>query len=481
MEIANILGSRLQILGSKFFEKVEIVQPGFINFFLSKNYLQEQVKEILKSGEKFGQLKIGKNQKVQVEFISANPTGSLHIGNGRGAFFGDTLANVFQKTGHKVAREYYINDAKANTQIKILGETALGKGITYLTGDLKLKIEKLKPKLEKISDEGKAGHLLAQEVQKEIKDFIGNKLKIKFDNWVSEETLYEENKVDKIFNWLKKKNLVYQREGAWWIRTSEFGDKKDWVVIRETGEPTYLMSDIAYHKDKFDRGFKKIINIWGADHQGHVQKMKAVAKILGFKGNLDILISQIVRLKGGIKISKRKGTAIDLEWLIDEVGLDVARFFYLIKSLDTQMEFDIKLAKEKSAKSPVYYVQYAHARICSIIRKYEVRSTKKRKKISLDLQTSDFRLLVHPSGLELIKQLIRLPEIIEDTAKDYQAQRLSRYTVDLATVFHQFYRDCRVISEDKKLTQARLSLVLAAKTVLKNTLDLIGISAPEKM
>jgi len=474
MEIANLLITNSKWQTANLFEKVEIVEPGFINFFISKEYLQRQVNEILKQGEKFGQLNIGKSQKTQVEFISANPTGSLHIGNGRGAFFGDTLANVLKWAGYEVTREYFINNAKINTQIKLLGQTALGKGITYLNENLKTKIEKLKSKLEKIQNEGGIGYLLAQEVQKDNRDFIANKLKIKFDNWISEEELYRENKVDKIYNWLKKENLIYQKEGAQWIKTSQFGDSQDWVIIRseaEGGEPTYLLSDIAYHRDKFNRGFDRIINIWGADHQGHVRKIKAVAKILDYRGDLDILISQIVRLKSGLKISKRKGEVITLEWLINEVGLDAARFFYLMKSLDTQMEFDVELAKEKSQKSPVYYVQYAHARICSILRKAQ----------NTNLKTINHKLLIHPSELNLIKQLIRLPEIVEDIAKDYQIQRLPQYAMDLATVFHQFYRDCKVLTENSSLQDARLALVLVTKIVLKNTLNLMGISAPEKM
>jgi len=473
MKIAEIL--KLQMLDFKpaIFEKIEIAEPGFINLFLSKNYLQKKVKEILKKRERFGKLNIGKNQKVQVEFISANPTGPLHIGNGRGAFFGDTLSNVLEKAGYRVEREYYINDAKVNSQIRILGQTALGKGTTYLTDNLKSQILKLKNKLKKVKDEGEAGYLLAQEIQKENQEFIEKKLKIKFDNWISEEDLYRKGKVKKIYQWLKRKGLVYEKEGAEWLKISKFGAPKDEVIVRKDGNPTYFLSDIAYHKDKFERGYKKIINIWGADHQGHVPKIKAVAKILGYKGNLDILISQIVRLKGGIKISKRKGEIITLEELINEVGLDVARFFYLTKSLDTQMEFDLELAKEQSEKNPVYYVQYAYARICSILRKiqnsrFEIRNLK-------------FQILIHPSELNLIKQLIRFPEIIEDIAKDYQVQRLPQYAIDLATAFHQFYRDCRVISDNKELTQARLSLVLATKIILKNILDLMGISAPEKM
>jgi arginyl-tRNA synthetase len=487
MEIANLLSEKSKVKTEKLFEKIEVAKPGFINFFLSKEYLQKQVGEILKQSEKFGQLKIGKGQKTQVEFISANPTGPLHIGNGRGAFFGDTLANVLEKAGYKVTREYYINDAKVNTQIKLLGKTGVGEDVTYLNDYLQKKIKDLRFKIQNYKSKFKnkeklyreVGYFLAQQIQKDIKNFIEKELKIEFDNWVSEENLYKKNKIKKIFNWLKNKNLVYQKEGAWWIKTSQFGDSQDWVIIRTPhqnlvgGEPTYLLSDIVYHKDKFDRGFQKIINIWGADHQGHVSKIKAVSKMLGYKGNLDILISQVVRLKRG-KISKREGQIISLEDLIKEVGLDVAKFLYLTKSLDSQMEFDLEIAKEQSQKNPVYYLQYAHARICSILRKYG-------KSQIPNLKSEIFKLLIHQSELDLIKQLIRLPEIIEDTAKDYQIQRIPQYAIDLATIFHQFYRDCKVLTEGHPIQEARLALVLAVKIVLKNTLNLMGISAPERM
>jgi arginyl-tRNA synthetase len=469
IEIADTISSKLKTQNSKLFEKIEVAEPGFINFFISKEYLQKQIGEILRGGEKFGQLKTGKGQKVNIEFISANPTGPLHLGHGRGAFFGDCLANVLERAGYKVTREFFINDVPNSAQIKELGKTALGKGTTYLTEYLKEKIKTSKSKIQKCKNEGEAGFLLAQEIQKDIKNFIEKKLKIKFDNWVSEENLYQKSKVDKIYNWLKKKNLVYKKERAEWLKASKFGDKQDWVIVRETGEPTYLLSDIAYHKDKFDRKFGKIVNVWGADHQGHVGKIKAVAKMLDYRGDLDILISQVVRLKRG-KISKRKGKTITLEWLIDEVGLDATRFIYLMKSLDTQMEFNVELAKERSAKSPVYYVQYAQARICSILRK-----------IPNKIQNPAFALLKHPSEIALIKELVKFPEIIEDTAKDYQAQRLPQYAIDLATSFHQFYRDCKVLAKERNLRAARLGLILASRTVFKNTLGLMGVSAPEKM
>ena len=461
------------------FEKIEIAEPGFINFFISPDYLQKQIGEILKQKEAFGRLQVGRGKGVSIELVSANPTGQLHIGNGRNAFAGDVLANILEKAGFMVVREYFINDARNSKQIIELGKTALGMGETYLTDYLKFKIQNAKAKItiqkSKLS-ENEAGYLLAQEVQKDTKDFLEKKLKIKFDKWVSEEKdIYQKNRIQKILNWLEKNNLVYKKDGAWWIKTSQFGDDKDWVVIRETGEPTYLLSDIAYHKDKFDRGFDKVIDIWGADHQAHVAKMKAVAKMLNFKGGFDILVLQLVALRGGEKMSKRLGNVITLEELVDEIGLDAARWFYLQKSLDTHIEIDLDLANEQSEKNPIFYVQYAHARICSILAKCKMKNGK------CEITAQNLKLLNHPSELNLIKKLIQLPEVIEDTAKDYQVQRLPQYAMDLSAVFHQFYGDCRVISEDKNLTAARLSLVLAAKIVLKNTLSLMGISAPEKM
>ena len=412
IKIANLIVNQInKKITKNLFEKIEIKQPGFINFFISQEYLQKLLKEIIKKDQNFGRLKIGRGVKTNVEFISANPTGELHVGNGRGAFFGDVLANVLEFAGFKVEREYYINNARCNTQIQILGKTALGKGKAYLTDYLKQKIKKLQKKLKKIDDEKEAGYLLANEIQKDIKKFVEKELKIKFDNWIEEESFFQKSEIRKTFKWLEKKGLVYQKDGAFWIRTSKFGDEKDWVIVRENGEPTYLMSDIVYHKDKVKRGFKKIINIWGADHQAHVSKMKAVMKILGFRGEFEVLISQIVTLKSGKKLSKRKGEIITLRELIDEIGLDVARFFYLQKALDAHMEFDLDLAKEQSEKNPVYYIQYAHARICSILQKCKVKNEK------LKISVQNLKLLKNPKEIELMKQLIIFPEIIEEIAE----------------------------------------------------------------
>ena len=501
IEIADILTTKLKSykIGKNYFEKIELAGPGFINFFLSKEFLQKQVVNILDQGDKFGYLKNSKNKKVNVEFISANPTGQLHIGNGRGAFFGDTLANVLEKAGFKVEREYFVNDAKKSTQIKELGKTALGRGKTYLNDYLESRINNYESRIKEFDNEAEAGFFLASIIKDDIRNFVENKLKIKFDKWFSEEQeLYESNEIDMTFQWLKKKNLVYKKEGAWWLKTSEFGDEKDWVIVRSSGEPTYLLSDIAYHKNKFKRKYDKIIDIWGADHQGHVNKIKAVAKILGYKGEMDILISQMVQLKSKIKnlpqpipatpsrkritlqkskISKRTGGATSLEGLADEVGLDVVRFMYLMKSLDTQMEFDLDLAREQSEKNPVYYVQYVSARIHGIFEntKFKIKNEKRQLKIK------NLKLLQQPSELNLIRELIKFPEIIEDVAKEYEIQRLPYYAMDIATAFHKFYKNCQVLSRNRDLTEARLALTLAVKTVLKDTLNLMGVSAPDEM
>lgn len=452
-------------------EKVE-VKDGFINFFLSKEYLQKQVGEILKQKDKFGQLKIGKKQKVNVEFISANPTGPLTLGNGRGGFCGDVLSNVLIKTGFETEREYYINDT--GEQVKKLGHSVLGNSEAVYKGNY---IEDLRKKVKGENAE-EVGEKAAEIILEEMIKPTVNKMKIRFDTWFSEKALYQKKEVNKALDFLKKEDLSYKKERALWFKSTKFGDDKDRVLIKADGEPTYFLSDTAYLKNKFKRGFKILFFFWGADHFGYINRIKAAAEALGFnKENVRIIIMQLVRLiqRGQeVKMSKRAGTYVTLDELIDEVGLDVARFFFLTRSPDTHLNFDLDLAKQQSERNPVYYIQYAHARICSILRKCgksEIRNAK----------TENLKLLNHPSELELIKQLIRLPEIIGDTAKDYQVQRLPQYAVDLATVFHQFYRDCRVLTEARPLQEARIGLILATRIVLENTLNLMGISAPEKM
>ncbi len=491
IEIAKILGDKLRVTGNKLFDKVEVAGPGFINFTLSEKWLQEQVWDILRNTEakppraRGGLASV--KPKVQVEFISANPTGPLHLGHGRGAFAGDTLANVLDWAGFKVEREYYINDAKKSGQIRELGKTAIGEGSAYLNDDLRLKIKNQKSKIKntiqklksKESIYGEIGYLLAQEIHKDIRGFIQEKLKIKFDKWVSEEKLYQGHNVSKTEEALRAKGLVYEKEGATWLETSRFGDDKDRVLIKHNGQPTYLLPDIAYHKRKFKKKPDRIIDIWGADHLGHIKPLKIGLEVLGHDSRkLEILISQMVRLKKegkAYKMSKRKGEVVDLGWLIDEVGLDVTRFLFLMKTLDTQMEFDLDLAKERSEKNPVFYVQYASARIHGILAELKSQIS------NLKTKTQKLNLLKHSSELDLVRQLIKFPEIVGDTSKDYQVQRLPRYSLELASCFHYFYKCCRVISEDKDLTEARLALVLATKVVLGNVLKLMGIHAPKRM
>ena len=464
-EIANVIKSTI-------LEKVEI-KNGFINFFVSKKYLQKQIGEILKQKDKFGNLKIGKGQKVNVEFISANPTGPLTLGNGRGGFCGDVLANILNKAGYKAEREYYINDV--GEQIRKLGHSVIGDSEAVYKGSY---IEELRTRLNGGSAEEaeRVGEKAAKTILGETIKPSVKKMGIEFNVWFRESELYKKKEIDKILEELERKNLSYKKEGALWFQSTKFGDDKDRVLIKADGEKTYLSSDIAYLKNKFKRGFDKLIYFLGADHCGYVGRIKAAAEALCFqKEQVDIIIMQLVRLvEGGkeMKMSKRTGFYVTIDELIGEVGLDVARFFFLARSSDTHLNFDLDLAKQQSEKNPVFYVQYAHARICSILRKIDTK---------YKIQNTKYNLLDHPSELELIKQLIRLPEIVEDTAEDYQVQRLPQYALDVATVFHQFYRDCRVISEEKELTQARLSLVSATGIMLKNILNLMGISAPEKM
>lgn len=467
-EIAGIIKDRILKLESNFFEKIEVVKPGFVNFFISPSYLQNQIEEILKKKDKFGQINIGNREKVNVEFISANPTGPLTLGNGRGGFCGDVLTNVLNRAGYEAKREYYINDV--GEQIRKLGHSVIGDSEAVYKGE---HIDNLRKRIKDNNPE-EVGEKAAKIILEEMIKPSVKKMGIEFDVWFSEKTLYQKSRVKKVLKWLKKNDLAYGKDGALWFKSTKFNDDKDRVLIKADGETTYIASDAAYLKDKFERGFKKLIYIWGADHFGYVERVRAMAEALGYKKEqLNFIIMQLVKLfeRGKeVRMSKRTGTYVILDELINEVGLDVTRFFFLTRSFNTHLNFNLDLAKEQSEKNPVYYIQYAYARICSIF-----------KKTSFNFQASGLKLLDHQSELNLIKQLIRLPEIIEDTAKDYQVQRIPQYATDLATSFHQFYRDCRVISEDKELTNARLSLAMAVKIVLKNTLDLMGISAPEKM
>ncbi len=464
------------------FKKVEIAGPGFLNFFLSDSFVFKSLKKAYDEGDNFGSSDFGKNKSVLIEFISANPTGELHLGHGRGAFFGDVLSNVLKFSGFSVTKEFYVNDAKKSTQINELGKTALGKGESYKTEKLLTKIEKIKDLLQDVKDESEAGSILAKELLKDIKYLVQNTLGIEFDNWFSEETLYESGKIEEVYSFLKEKGLIYEKDGAEWLKLSLYGDSEDRVIIRsdEKKSPTYLLPDIAYHKNKIERGFDKLINVWGADHQGHVKSMEAVMKLLGEdEQKLQIFITQMVGLKEGgerFKLSKRTGKIITIDWLVSEVGLDAVRFFYTLKSIDTQMEFDISLAKEQSEKNPVFYVQYAHARMFGIL------NNAKESFLNFDVSIDQLSLLSSPQERKLMLEVLKFPEVVKEVAVIKNTQTIPHYAMDLARRFHSFYSACRVLgNEDENLDKARLFLVKLTQITLKNALSLLGVSAPEKM
>jgi arginyl-tRNA synthetase len=466
-EVATMLKEEIEKQKHSF-SKIEVIN-GFLNFFVSEKYLQKQIAKILKEKNKFGSLKIGKNKKVNVEFISANPTGPLTLGNGRGGFGGDVLSNVLEKAGYKPTREYYINDT--GNQIKVLGHSVLGDSEAVYKGEYILQLQKkIKGKTPESVGEKAAKEILNKMIKPSIK-----KMGIGFDVWFSENSLYKNKEVDKAIEILKKRGATYESEGAVWFKSKDLGDDKDRVLIRKDGIRTYFASDIAYLKNKFQRKFNKLIFFVGADHHGYVARLKAGAHAMGYeKEKIDVIVLQLVKLfENGqeVRMSKRAGTYVTIDELIDEVGADVARFFFLMTGLNTHMNFNLNLAKEKSEKNPVFKVQYAYTRICSILKK-----APKSKKQSIDLG-----LLKDESELNLMREFLKFSEVVEDSSNDYQLQRLPQYALELAESFHRFYENCKVISEDKKLTETRLQLVSSAKVVFKNTLDLMGLSAPEKM
>ena len=467
MEIAGKIKDNIK---GKYFEKVEVANPGFINFFISKEYIFKEIGEVLKKGRRFGQFPL-KKQKIQVEFISANPTGPLTVGNGRGGPFGDVLANVLKKYGFKVKKAYYINDY--GKQVLSLGHSVLKDEEAKYTGEY---IDKLNKKI-KGKDPYKVGKEAAKIIMRDMIKKTIRKLNIKFDEWFSESVLYKGKDIDNVIQLLRDEGLTYEQEGAEWFMSTALGDERDRVIIKSDGEKTYLLGDIAFHKYKFEKKkFDKVINIWGADHFGDVPGLKAGVEAIGHMDKLEIILLQFVTVvKDGktVRMSKRLGTAITMDDLLDELSPDVIRFFFLMKSADTHLNFDLDLAKEQSEKNPVFYVQYAHARIAGIL--------KNSKKILRIRGIRNVELLEDKKEIELMKQILRFPEIVEDTANDYEVQRIPQYALDLANSFHKFYAECHVLTDDLKLREARLGLSAAAKVALKTTLELMGISAPEKM
>ena len=462
-----------RIKRNEIIEKVEFAKPGFINFKIALPYWQKQIPGIINAGKNYGKSDLGKDLKVNIEFISANPTGPLTIGNARGGVIGDTMANIFAKTGWQVTREYYFNDAGG--QIDILGHSILKDNEAQYRGDY---IDELRQKI-KTDDYKEAGRQAAQEIIGGIKETTEN-VGIKFDVWFAEgKDLREKGKIDEAIKWLRAKDLAYDKEGAVWFRSTKFGDDKDRVLIKSTGEPTYFASDAAYHRNKFEeRKFDFAIDVWGADHYGDIARIKGFVKALGHENTFEVILHQFVRIivEGKeVRMSKRTGQFVAVDDLLKEVGKDVYRFFMLNYDLNSHINFDLKLAKERSEKNPVFYIQYAHARINSILAKLKTQSS------NVKTTTKNLELLDSPAEIGLIKQLIKLPELVLEIVDDYQVQKLPAYSIELARAFHNFYEECPILQAEENLKNARLKLVRATQIVLKNTLDLMGVSAPERM
>ena len=474
--------------------KVVAAPPGFINFTLSGEWLTKEVEAILDAGDSYGNIDLEDSKSVQVEFVSVNPTGPLHVGHGRGAVLGSTLANVLGAAGHAVEKEYYINDA--GSQLDAFKRSLYARYQQCLGVDAEMPSEGYMGNYmvdlanEIIGREGDRFLALPEDVATQglgeigigkIMDKIRHDLEllgVEFDVWFSEQSLYPGGQYEKAMKLLGDGGYMTEKENATWFVSSALGEDKDNVLVRSDGSPTYFASDIAYHFNKFsERHFDTVIDIWGADHQGHVSRMKAVVNALGVNPErLKIIICQLVTLRRGqeiVRVSKRSGDVITLREVIDEVGTDACRFFFLSRSADAQMDFDLELARKQSADNPVYYVQYAHARIAGILRLAEERG--------IDYSQGDVSLLTSEPELTLIRRLILLPEMVETVARSLEPHHLPYYAQDLATAFHSFYKQRRVVSRNETLTSARLKLVRAAQIVLARVLHLMGMTAPESM
>ncbi|MBP7811447.1 MAG: arginine--tRNA ligase [Candidatus Moranbacteria bacterium] len=461
------------------FEKIEVAGPGHLNFFLSQKTLGQVVETVLLRGGDYGSVSLGKGQKVNNEFISANPTGPLHLGNGRGGFFGDALARVLRKTGYDVTNEYYVNDA--GEQIVKLGHSVLQDDEAVYAGEY---IDTLHERLVvktvgEQKDVRTVGELAVQAILREhIQPTLAEKMSIYFDVFTSEkQDIVEQGYVDKALTFLAEKNLTYESEFAVWLKTKEFGDDKDRVLVKSDGTRTYFASDCGYILFKMERGFNRLILTLGADHHGYQARLRAAAEALGFAGQFDFVFVQMVRLvKDGqeVRMSKRAGNVVSIDELIEKVGPDVTRFFFLLYSPDTHMNFDLGLAEERSQKNPVYYVQYAHARISSMLRKAVADG--------FDLEHGDTSLLTHPKERLLLAELLSFPDLMAEVSENYAVHHLPQYAIRLADYFHSFYDSCRVIDVDQRaLSEARLRLVKSVTIVLGETLRLVGVTAPESM
>ena len=499
LQLAQLIAERVEPRPE--IASVDPAAPGFINFRLSDRWLQEQVEAVRAAGDAFGASDVGAGRKVMVEFVSVNPTGPVHVGHTRGAVLGSALANTLEAAGYNVTREYYINDA--GTQMEAFYRSvwtryqqAQGRDAEmpdngyqgdYIADIAEDVIRAESSRFLEINDQAairEIGDIAREKMVALIREDL-QEIGVTFDNWFSERRLFQAESsasdYDRAIARLREGGHLAELSGALWFNSKALGDDRDNVVVRSSGEPTYFASDIAYHYNKFsERGFDRVIDIWGADHQGHVPRMKAAVAALGIDPeNLTVLISQMVTLKRGdetVRASKRTGDFVTLRELVDEVGMDACRYFFLARAASTQMEFDLELATRESSENPVYYVQYAHARNASILNLAAERG--------IDYGSGDVTLLTHPYELGLIRTMLRLPELIVQVAENLEPHHLPHYAMELATAFHHFYENCRVISanpEDNELTLARLKLVSAAQIVFRRTLTLMGMSAPERM
>ncbi len=497
-KIAEAVASHI-VLDNSYFKSCEIAGPGFLNFFLNEQFYVDVVKEVIAEGDNYGHSDFGQNKKVMIEFVSANPTGPMHMGNARGGALGDCLASVMSAAGYDVWREFYVNDA--GNQIEKFGNSLEARYLQMYLGEENVPFpedgyqgEDIKDRAAEfaamngdkfvhvdshIRQQALIEYALPHNIEKMQKDL--KKYGITYDQWFLESTIHKNGELQETIEELTKRGYTYEKDGALWYKATEFGSDKDDVLVRQNGNPTYFAADIAYHRNKFvKRGFDLCIDIWGADHHGHVARMKGAMEALGLDSSkLDVILMQLVRLTQNgevVRMSKRTGKAIQLGDLLDEVPVDSARFLFNMREANSQMEFDLDLAVKQDSQNPVYYVQYARARICSILKALAADGI-----TPYPCTDEELRLLTAPAELELIRHLSAYTSEIIEAAKDYDPARITRYVITLATLFHKFYDACRVKGDNPHLTNARLTLCIATSTVICNVLNMFKISTPESM
>ena len=497
---------------SNIIERTEIAGAGFINFFLSPEYLRNEIIEILQAGTEFGRSNIGKGKKLQVEFVSANPTGPLNVVSARAATIGDVMVNIFNTVGFDAKREYYVNDA--GRQVQLLGESVgsrycqllgieepfpeegyYGEYVVELAKEILNQYGKQFTQLDRGTRNQKLATIALEKILRSQKEQL-EQFGVYYDVWFRESELRRNKAEQQVLRYFAEKNLTYEKDGALWFKSSQFGDEKDRVLITKHGELTYFAVDIAYHKNKYDRGFEIVYDLWGPDHHGYIARMRAAILALGLpREAFEVkIIQQVNLLRDGevIKMSKRAGQIVEMAELIDEVGVDAARFFFLMRRISAPLDFDIELAKKQSEDNPVYYLQYAHARICNILKFATQRATNvedllpvveqvSQKSVSKLLNRVNLKLLQAPEELELIKNMIEYPNCLIQIARSFEPHLLTQYLQNLAGVFHKFYHNHRVVTDDVELTKARLCLVAAARIVFANGLRIMGVSAPKEM